>query len=125
MASGRRPEVLDAFREDVLATCVGPVTAAPFEMWGVPVVQPSRARLAAMVKTLEVELPSRRDGTGLDVRGLDLRPHLIGGALAGMVAAVATEEPLIAAKNAQAVTVAMARPGHHRPALPSTGTTCR
>ena len=30
------PEVVDAFRDGVLATCVGPVTAAAFEMWGVP-----------------------------------------------------------------------------------------
>ena len=74
-ASGRRAEVLDAFRTDVLATCVGPVTAAPFEMWGVPVVQPRRARLAAMVKTLEVELPSRRTGNEIEVRGHRLLLH--------------------------------------------------
>ena len=66
-ASGRRDEVLASFRSTVLATCVGPVTAAPFQMWGVPVVQPERARLAAMVKTLEVELPSRRTGTEIEV----------------------------------------------------------
>ncbi len=69
VASGRRAEVLDSFREDVLATCVGPVTAAPFAMWGVPVVQPGRSRLAAMVRTLELELPSRRRGTEILVRG--------------------------------------------------------
>lgn len=67
VASGRRTEVVDAFREDVLATCVGPVTAAAFERWAVPAVQPERARLAAMVKTLEVELPSRRRGTEITV----------------------------------------------------------
>lgn len=74
-AAGRRAEVLEAFREDVLATCVGPVTAAPFEMWGVPVVQPDRARLAAMVKALEVELPSRRRGTEIIARGHRLLLH--------------------------------------------------
>jgi uroporphyrinogen-III synthase len=68
VAAGRRAEVLDAFRDGVLATCVGPVTAAPFEMWGVPVVQPQRARLAAMVRTLELELPSRRAGTEIELR---------------------------------------------------------
>ena len=67
---GRRP-----FRDGVLATCVGPVTAAPFELYGVPVLQPGRARLAAMVRALEVELPSRRGGTGLDVRGHRLLLH--------------------------------------------------
>jgi uroporphyrinogen-III synthase len=75
VASGRRAEVVEAFRDGVLATCVGPVTAAPFEMWGVPVIQPGRARLAAMVKTLEVELPSRRRGTELEVRGHRLLLH--------------------------------------------------
>jgi uroporphyrinogen-III synthase len=75
VASGRRAEVLEAFREDVLATCVGPVTAAAFEMWGVPSVRPSRARLAAMVKTLEVELPSRRRGTEIAVGAHRLLLH--------------------------------------------------
>ena len=72
-ASGRRAEVLEAFRDDVVATCVGPVTAAPFLMWGVPVVQPERARLAAMVRTLELELPSRREGTEIVVGDHRLR----------------------------------------------------
>ncbi len=75
VASGRRAEVLEAFRDDVLATCVGPVTAAAFEMWGVPSVQPDRARLAAMVRTLELELPSRRRGTEIVVRGHRLLLH--------------------------------------------------
>ena len=74
-ASGRRGEVVEAFRDGVLANCVGPVTAAPFELYGVPVLQPGRARLAAMVRALEVELPSRRGGTGLDVRGHRLLLH--------------------------------------------------
>jgi len=75
VASGRRAEVVDAFRDGVVATCVGPVTAAPFEAWGVPVVQPGRARLAAMVKRLEVELPLRRSGTGVVVGGHRLLLH--------------------------------------------------
>ena len=68
-ACGRRDEVVAAFQADVLATCVGPVTAAAFEMWGVPTVQPERSRLGAMVKMLEVELPARRDGVVLDLAG--------------------------------------------------------
>jgi uroporphyrinogen-III synthase len=72
---GRREEVLAAFQADVVATCVGPVTAAAFEMWGVPTIQPERSRLAAMVKLLETELPSRRDGTALDVSGHTLLMH--------------------------------------------------
>jgi uroporphyrinogen-III synthase len=41
------------------------VTAAAFELWGVPTVFPDRSRLAAMVNQLETELPSRRDGLSL------------------------------------------------------------
>lgn len=66
-ASGRRDELVAAFQADVLATCVGPVTAAPLEMSGIPTIQPERSRLAAMVKALEVALPSRRAGTLLVV----------------------------------------------------------
>jgi uroporphyrinogen-III synthase len=59
-SSGRRDEVVAAFREGVVAACVGPVTAAAFDVWDVPTVHPDRSRLAAMVKQLEVELPTRR-----------------------------------------------------------------
>lgn len=63
--TGRRDDVITAFQADVVASCVGPVTAAAFELWGVPTIFPDRSRLAAMVKQLENELPSRRDGLSL------------------------------------------------------------
>jgi uroporphyrinogen-III synthase len=63
--TGRRDDVITAFQADVVASCVGPVTAAAFEPWGVPTIYPDRSRLAAMVKQLETELPSRRDGLSL------------------------------------------------------------
>ncbi|MCW2818826.1 MAG: Uroporphyrinogen synthase, partial [Marmoricola sp.] len=56
-STGRRDEVVSAFQADVVAACVGPVTSAAFEMWGVPTIFPERSRLAAMVKQLETELP--------------------------------------------------------------------
>jgi uroporphyrinogen-III synthase len=74
-AVGRREEVIAAFQADVVATCVGPVTAEAFEMWGVPTIQPDRSRLVAMVKLIETELPSRREGTSLDVCGHLLLLH--------------------------------------------------
>ncbi|WP_278257644.1 uroporphyrinogen-III synthase [Nocardioides convexus] len=49
-STGHRDEVVTAFQADVVASCVGPVTAAAFEMWGVPSIYPERSRLAAMVK---------------------------------------------------------------------------
>lgn len=74
-AAGRGGDLVQALRGDVLAACVGPVTAAPFLLRGIPVVQPARARLAAMVRALEDELPSRRTGTELTVRGHRLLLH--------------------------------------------------
>ncbi|GAB7003517.1 uroporphyrinogen-III synthase [Nocardioides sp. AN3] len=68
-STGRRDEVVSAFQADVVAACVGPVTAAAFEMWGVPTIYPERSRLAAMVKQLEVELPSRRAGLTIELAG--------------------------------------------------------
>jgi uroporphyrinogen-III synthase len=72
---GRRDELVGAFQADVVAACVGPVTSAAFEMWGVPTIYPERSRLAAMVKQLETELPSRTSGTTLEVAGRTLLLH--------------------------------------------------
>jgi len=74
-AVGRRDEVIAAFQADVIALCVGPVTSAAFELWGVPTIQPERSRLVAMVKLLETELPSRRDGTAIELAGNTLLLH--------------------------------------------------
>jgi uroporphyrinogen-III synthase len=74
-STGRREDVVTAFQADVVASCVGPVTAAAFEMWGVPSIFPERSRLAAMVKQLETELPSRSDGLQLEVGGRSLLLH--------------------------------------------------
>ncbi|KRA29787.1 MULTISPECIES: uroporphyrinogen-III synthase [unclassified Nocardioides] len=73
--TGHRDEVITSFQADVIAACIGPVTAAAFEMWGVPSIYPERFRLAAMVKQLELELPSRATGTSLEVAGHTLLLH--------------------------------------------------
>ena len=73
--TGRRDEVVTAFQADVVAACVGPVTSAAFELWGVPTVFPERSRLAAMVKLLETELPSRGRGIQVEVAGHVLLLH--------------------------------------------------
>jgi len=75
-STGRRDELVSAFQADVVASCVGPVTAAAFEMWGVPTIYPDRSRLGAMVKQLETELPSRRSGLMIElVSGSQLLLH--------------------------------------------------
>ncbi len=67
--------LLAALRTEVLAACVGPVTAAPLRRYDVPVVAPSRARLSALVRTIVEELPKR--AVSLEVAGheLTLRGH--------------------------------------------------
>lgn len=51
--------LLDALRGDVLAACVGSVTAGPLRDRGVPVLEPARARLGALAHALTDELPRR------------------------------------------------------------------
>ena len=67
--------LLEALRVDVLAACVGPVTATPLRRHEVPVVAPARARLSALVRTIVDELPKR--AVSLEVAGhsLTLRGH--------------------------------------------------
>ncbi|AVT39048.1 uroporphyrinogen-III synthase [Plantactinospora sp. BB1] len=67
--------VLEAMRSDVLAACVGPVTAAPLRRYGVPVVAPSRARLGALVRTIVDELPQRAISVKVAGHLLTLRGH--------------------------------------------------
>ncbi len=59
-AGSRRESLVHALTHGVLAACVGPVTAAPLEVLGVPTVQPERARLGALVRTVVEKLPVRR-----------------------------------------------------------------
>jgi uroporphyrinogen-III synthase len=66
--------VLHALRTGVLAACVGPMTAAPLRRRQVPVIQPTRARLSALVRALVEELPRRARtlciaGTAVTLRG--------------------------------------------------------
>jgi uroporphyrinogen-III synthase len=64
-----------ALRGPVIPACVGPVAAGPFQEEGIPVVQPGRARLGALVREIIEQVPLRRGmtlpaaGHLLDVRG--------------------------------------------------------
>jgi uroporphyrinogen-III synthase len=44
----------------VVPACVGPVTAGPLLAEGIPVIQPARARLGALVKEIVEQVPARR-----------------------------------------------------------------
>jgi uroporphyrinogen-III synthase len=71
-ASGRKQELLDALRGHVIAACVGPVTAQACGHWGIPVIQPARPRLGALVREIVVQVPVRRRGIRIDVGGRQL-----------------------------------------------------
>ncbi len=60
----------------VVTACVGPDTAGPFLQRGIPVIQPARARLGALVREIVDQLPGRR-GRLLPVAGhtVDVRGH--------------------------------------------------
>jgi uroporphyrinogen-III synthase len=60
---GKKAALLRAFGNDVLPACVGPVTAGRLERLGIATVQPERARLGALVRTVVEELPARRART--------------------------------------------------------------
>jgi uroporphyrinogen-III synthase len=81
--------LLEALRTEVLAACVGPVTAAPLTRRHVPVVLPPRARLGALAKTLVDELPKRAPTLRVAGQEVTLRGHaaLVDGALRPMAPA--------------------------------------
>jgi uroporphyrinogen-III synthase len=56
---GLGAEVSAAFARDVLAACVGSVTAAPLRRRDIPSLQPERFRLGPLVQLLCDELPGR------------------------------------------------------------------
>ena len=51
---------LPALLGPVVCACVGPVTAGPFRQEGIPVIEPTRARLGALVKEIAEQVPRRR-----------------------------------------------------------------
>ncbi|GAA4220419.1 uroporphyrinogen-III synthase [Streptosporangium album] len=74
-AEGLEDALVAAFAGPVVAACVGPVTAGPLLARGVPAVQPERARLGALARTLARHLPEHSvtrlvaGGHRLEIRG--------------------------------------------------------
>ena len=67
--------LLQRLRRDVLAACVGPVTAGPLVARDVPTVQPERSRIGALVRTLSETLPARAPRWPVAGHMLELRGH--------------------------------------------------
>ncbi|KJF21573.1 uroporphyrinogen-III synthase [Rhodococcus sp. AD45-ID] len=57
---GELERFVAAMRDNVPTYCVGPVTAAPLELLGVPTIQPERSRLGALARLIIEDLPRRR-----------------------------------------------------------------
>ncbi|MFJ9213242.1 uroporphyrinogen-3 synthase [Streptomyces sp. L-9-10] len=74
---GRLPELLAALRHDVLAACVGPVTARPLQERGIGTVQPDRYRLGPLVEVLCTELPGRARTLPVAGRRVEIRGHAV------------------------------------------------
>lgn len=74
---GSGPALVEALRRDVLAMCVGPVTAGPLQDRDIPVVWPARARIGALVRRLAEELPTRRPPLPVAGHTLELRGHAV------------------------------------------------
>jgi len=74
---GLLAELLSALDHDVLAACVGPVTALPLQSAGVATVQPERFRLGPLVQVLVQELPSRARTLPVAGRRVEIRGHAV------------------------------------------------
>jgi len=75
VAGAESGDVLAALRADVVAACVGPVTATPLSRLDVPVLMPARPRLRALVNVLVDELPKRAPTLRVAGAAVTLRGH--------------------------------------------------
>jgi uroporphyrinogen-III synthase len=70
--------VTERLREEVLAMCVGPVTAGPLHRHGIMrTVWPVRARLGALVRRLTEEMPGRTPALTVAGHLLEVRGHAV------------------------------------------------
>ncbi|MEV7790980.1 uroporphyrinogen-III synthase [Streptomyces sp. NPDC087512] len=74
---GLMPALLAALGHDVVAACVGPVTAVPLEAHGVVTVQPERFRLGPLVQLLCRELPARVRALPVAGHRMEIRGHAV------------------------------------------------
>ncbi|MEV8309478.1 uroporphyrinogen-III synthase [Streptomyces flavidovirens] len=74
---GLLPDLLAALSHDVLAACVGPVTALPLQAHGIDTVQPDRFRLGPLVQLICRELPGRARTLPVAGRSVEIRGHAV------------------------------------------------
>lgn len=121
IAGPSEERLLERLRTDVMAACVGPVTAAPLIERDVPVVSPQRFRLGALIKTITDELPRRAltlrvAGSDLELRGhavlIDGRLHALAPASMTILSALAARPGAVVSKDRLAATLPRASDGH-------------
>ncbi|MFE2295273.1 uroporphyrinogen-III synthase [Streptomyces sp. NPDC059452] len=76
-ARGLLPEILGALRDDVLAACVGPVTALPLQARSIPTVQPERFRLGPLVQLVCAQLPTTARVLPIAGHRVEIRGHAV------------------------------------------------
>jgi uroporphyrinogen-III synthase len=74
---GRSSEVCAVLQERVLCVAVGPVTAGPLLRAQIPLVQPDRYRLGALVREVVTHLPARAPVLESAGHRLELRGHAV------------------------------------------------
>ncbi|MFD9244974.1 uroporphyrinogen-III synthase [Streptomyces sp. NPDC059556] len=74
---GVRAELVAALRHDVLAVCVGPVTALPLQAEGIDTYAPERFRLGPLVQLLCKELPARSRVLPVAGHRVEVRGHAV------------------------------------------------
>ncbi|MET9510493.1 uroporphyrinogen-III synthase [Streptomyces flavidovirens] len=74
---GLLPDLLATLSHDVLAACVGPVTALPLQAHGIDTVQPDRFRLGPLVQLICRELPGRARTLPVAGRSVEIRGHAV------------------------------------------------
>lgn len=73
----RLDELLALLRATVLVSCVGQITAGPLSRKGIPVVQPDRSRIGALVRSLSVALPARAIRLAVGPHSLEIRGQAV------------------------------------------------
>ncbi|MGW6570299.1 uroporphyrinogen-III synthase [Streptomyces sp. NPDC054975] len=74
---GVQPQLVEALRHEVLAVCVGPVTALPLQAHGIDTLQPERFRLGPLVQLLCQELPARVRSLPVAGHRIEIRGHAV------------------------------------------------
>ncbi|MFE6814593.1 uroporphyrinogen-III synthase [Streptomyces sp. NPDC057677] len=74
---GVRAALVAALRHDVLAVCVGPVTALPLQAEGIDTYAPERFRLGPLVQLLCTELPARSRVLPVAGHRVEVRGHAV------------------------------------------------